>query len=431
MNILDILDKKRLNKHLNKREINYFISNYVTGNITDYQASALCMAICINGLDEDETMNFCDAMINSGDKIDLSFTKKINVDKHSSGGVSDTTSLPIVPILACAGLCCLKMSGKGLGFTGGTIDKLSSFDGINLTRTSDEIKDLIKKCGCTIVAQTNTLVPADKKLYALRDTTSTIHSIPLMACSIMSKKIASGSDVIYLDIKCGEGAFLDNYDDAKELARLMRKIGTRYNKKVATMISDMNEPLGSGIGCYLEILDAISVLKGEKSKIYDLVKYSAVNIMELSGKFTKIEAETKFNEIISSGKGYEKFKEMISSLGGDINCIKIIEQLQPTSIVKADKSGYVNAIKAKELGLLVNEMGGGRQKITDEINHSVGIKVLKHIGDKVEKGENIALIYNTNKKIKENLIQEKVCKYFTIKDTLNKTTPLVIEYEHN
>ena len=432
MNILEIIDKKRIGQKLSKDEINYFIKNYVTNEeIKDYQASALLMAICINGMDNDEIFNLCDAMLHSGDMVDLSFVNNITVDKHSSGGVSDTTSIALIPILACAGLTCVKMSGAGLGFTGGTIDKLESFNGIKLQRSQEEIRQIVQKCGCIIVSQTQNLVPADKKLYALRDATSTVQSIPLIATSIMSKKLASNNDIIFLDVKTGEGAFMENFEDAQALASLMREIGSHYCKKVATLISDMNEPLGNGVGCYLEILDAIDVSQGKPSKLFDLVKFMAINIMQLSSKYNEQTANEKFNEIIENKCGYNKFIEMISLLGGDISALNVMQTLQPTFTLSSPICGCINEIKAKELGLLVCEMGGGRQNISDKINHSVGIKVLKHIGDKVEKDEPVALIYNTNLKLTNSEIKERLENIIKISENIVPPVKLVKEYMHN
>lgn len=431
MNILEIIDKKRINQPLTKEEITYFIENYVNGNIKDYQASALLMAICINGMSEEETFNLCDAMLKSGEIVDLSYVNGITVDKHSSGGVSDTTSIALIPILACAGLCSVKMSGAGLGFTGGTTDKLASFKGIDLQINQDKIKEIIGKCGCIIVSQSQNLVPADKKLYALRDTSSTIQSIPLIATSIMSKKIASGNDIIFLDVKTGKGAFMENVEDAKALAETMIKIGSQYNKKVATLISDMNEPLGNGIGCYLEILDAIDVLNGKPSRLYDLVKFMAVKIMALSEKYSEESATKKFDEIIESGQGYQRLLSMVELLNGNIESIKTMQSLTPTTTIYAKHNGYVKSINAKELGLLVCDMGGGRKELDDKIDHSVGVKLLKHIGDKVQENEPIALIYNTNKKLSENLVCDRLESAITITTKKVEPTLLIKEYKHN
>ncbi|MGN1227411.1 MAG: thymidine phosphorylase, partial [Christensenellales bacterium] len=291
--------------------------------------------------------------------------------------------------------------------------------------------DIVNKCGCIIVSQTQNLVPADKKLYALRDATSTVESLPLIATSIMSKKIASGNDIIFLDVKCGEGSFMQSVENAKNLANIMLKIGSKYNKKVATLISNMDEPIGYGIGCNLEILDAIDVLKGKQSRLYDLVKFMAIKIMTLSQKYTEIEAHKKFEEIINNGLAYNKFLAMIEALGGDINCIKEMKKIEPTSKVLAKNSGYISKIKAKELGLLVCQMGGGRENLEDGIDYTVGIKILKHIGDKVEKDEPIALIFNTNKKLEEQYIANQINEYISIDKDKVESTKLFIDYKHN
>ena len=436
MNIIEIIEKKKNKKTLSKKEICYFVNGYVSGEIKDYQASSLLMAICINGMNEKETFALCDAMINSGEKLDLSFIKGIKVDKHSSGGVSDTTSISLIPILSCAGLICAKMSGNGLGFTGGTIDKLESFSGINLERNEQEVKDIINKCGCLIIKQSKELVPADKKLYALRDISGTIDSIPLIATSIMSKKIASGNDIIFLDVKVDDGAFMKNLKDAKKLANLMVKIGTHYKKKVAVVISQMDEPLGNGIGCYYEILDSVDILKGTYDKngmLYKLIKFMATNIMKLSGKYNEKDAENKFNEVIESGMAYNKFTEMIQLLGGNINDISKMNDClsHPSQIFTAQNKCYIKDIKCRKLGYLVNEMGGGRNTIEDTVCHSVGIKLHKHIGDKVDVGETIAEIFNTNKKLSDDEIYARLKDCIVLTDKPTEKTKLIKYFTTN
>lgn len=432
MDILHIIDKKRTKQELTKEEIEYFITNYTTtGIVKDYQASALLMAICINGMTEQEVFYLCDAMLHSGDIVDLSYVNGITFDKHSSGGVSDTTSIALIPILACANLASVKMSGAGLGFTGGTIDKLCSFEGIKLQQSKESIKNIVNKCKCVIISQTDNLTPADKKLYALRDITSTVQSMPLMATSIMSKKIAANNDIIFLDVKTGESAFMEKLEDAKQLASLMLKIGTYYNKKVATVITDMNEPLGNGIGCYLEILDTIDVLQGKQNRLSTLIKFMAVKIMVISNLYDESSANAMYDDIIASGKGLKKLEEMVTLLGGDFNTIKQMRDLKPTSIIKADNDGYFAEILAKEFGYLVCDMGGGRKELTDVINHSVGVKVMKHIGDKVKKGEVLFEIYNTNNKLSDKEIQDRIKQNYKLSPNHVEPTLLIKEYNFN
>ncbi len=422
MDILEILDKKRTNQKLTKEEINYFVDGYVKGSIADYQASAMTMAICINGLKDEETIYLTDAMIRSGDIMDLSKIKGIKVDKHSTGGVSDTTSIALVPLLACEGLKVAKMSGRGLGHTGGTLDKLEVFTGIKLEQPQDKIIDIVNQVGCVILSQTANLVPADKKLYALRDVTSTVQSIPLIASSVMSKKIASNNDVIVLDIKVGEGAFMKTLEDARHLASLCITIGKAYNKKVSAVITDMNTPLGKSVGCELETNDAINLLKGQKSNLSDIVFVLFKQILKLANINCDYQAE--FDRLIQSGEGLQKLKEMVVALNGSTDFFD--KELKPAYVYRAKNDGYIYDIKPKELGILVNNLGGGRKNIQDTIDLSVGIRLIKQKGDKVTKGEIIAELYSIQEKDLNNTYKE-LDNIILLSDTKPTLAPLILD----
>lgn len=427
MDMLSILDKKRTKQELSDEEIRYFVEGYTNNTIPDYQASALLMAICINGLNKRETLTLTDAMLHSGDVVDLSAINGIKVDKHSSGGVSDTTSIALVPILASLGLKVAKMSGPGLGFTGGTTDKLTVFKNINLRLSKEEIIDTVNKVGGVIVAQSQGLVPADKKLYALRDITSTVQSIPLIASSIMSKKIAAGNDVILLDVKTGEGAFMEKEEDAIALAKEMIDIGKGYGKKISAVISDMNQPLGDSVGCRLEVEDAVNVLQGKQGRLYDMVKFLATHILESALDIDLEEAEKRFNEAISSGNAYNKLKEIVLALHGEIDILDKFNDYKPTFVIKAPNAGMITNIAAKELGLLVCDMGGGRKELTDVIDLDVGIRLKVKVGSEVNKDDVLCEVYN-NDKLSAEFLTEKINEYITISNPQKVDTSLVKAY---
>ena len=421
MDILQIIDKKRNGLPLSEAEINYFIKGYVNEDIQDYQASALLMAICINGMSDKEAIWLTDAMIESGDTLDLKSISGIKVDKHSTGGVSDTTSICLVPLLVCKGLKVAKMSGRGLGFTGGTLDKLSVFDGIKLDKSADEICEIVERVGGVIVSQTGNLVPADKKLYALRDATSTIQSIPLIASSVMSKKLASGNDIIVLDIKVGEGAFMKTHEDARHLARLCIEIGKAHGKKVSAVLSDMSIPLGHSVGCTLETTEAIGVLKGEKGRLTDLVFVLYSEILKHAGLRTDRES---FDKFIASGEPLQKLKEIISSLGGSTEFFD--KALIPNATFKAQKEGYITGITPSALGLLVNDLGGGRKNTTDAINTKVGIKLLVDVGDYVTNDTVLAQGYDI-KSEDMDFVQTELNRIINISTQKVNEPPLVVE----
>ena len=395
MDIKEIIDKKSKGKELTKEEIDYFVDGYTNGLVADYQASALLMAIKILGMTEKETFYLTNAMLNSGEIMDLSDLGFI-VDKHSTGGISDTTSIALVPICAACGVKMLKLSGRGLGFTGGTIDKLEAFDGFKVDISMDDAKKLVKENGCCIISASSDLAPADKKLYVLRDTTSTVDSIPMIASSIMSKKLASGADAIVLDVKYGKGAFMKTKKDAISLAKLMVKIGEKAGKKMDYVVDDMNEPLGYNIGNRLESYEAIELLSGKKGKLRDVTIDLASKCVSLGLDIDYDSAYKKVVEVIDNKTALEKLKQMIKSQGGSTKLFKGLH-LKPTLIIKSDKDGVLTKIDCSMLGTLVGQMGATRQKITDTIDYNVGIKTFHKLGQEIKKGDVLFEIYAKDK----------------------------------
>ena len=406
--ILDIIDKKRVGKELNYKELYKVFNGYLNGDVADYQMSAFLMAICINGMTDEEVFALTKIFIDSGECLDLSEIHGIKVDKHSSGGIGDKTTLVVVPIVASLGIPVVKMSGRGLGYTGGTIDKLESIKGYRTDLTDEEIIKQVNEINAVITGQTVELVPMDKAIYALRDVTATVSSVPLMASSIMSKKIAAGADKIIIDIKTGEGALLQKKEDAKELRRLMIEIGKIYNREVKCIISDMNTPLGYAVGNSLEVLEAIDVLKGvdKESIFYDLCIKIATDMVSMGLEISSEEAEKKVEEVINNKKAYNRFLEIIKYQGGDINSIKV----SPKTIrIKSKKSGIVKDIVTLEVGKLSVELGAGRKNIDDKIDHTVGIILNKTVGDKVKKGELLMTLY-----VNKTVPKVDIDKIFTI-----------------
>ena len=342
MNIVDIINKKRLGNELSYEEINYFVMEYINKNIEDYQISSLLMAICLNGMTEEETFNLTEVMLNSGEKIDLSSLPGIKVDKHSTGGVGDKTTLILLPLIASCGVIAPKMSGRGLGFTGGTIDKLESIPGFKTNLTEEEFINTVKKVGCSIVSQTGNLVPADKKLYALRDVTGTVESLPLIASSIMSKKLASGADKIVIDLKVGNGALMKNLNDAKKLASIMVDIGKKYNKETVCLLTDMNQPLGNAIGNALEVQEAIDVLSNKGPKdIRSLIIVLGTIMTSMGLNISFEEANKLVLENLENGKALEKLKEMVKEQKGDLDKLEVSDTVIS---VKSKKTGFIKAI---------------------------------------------------------------------------------------
>ena len=406
MNILYIIAKKRDKKELTKDEIEYFVKGYTDGSITDYQAAALVMAIYINGMNERETTDLTLFMAHSGDVLDLSSLGEV-VDKHSTGGVGDKITLILMPIVASLGIPVAKMSGRGLGFTGGTVDKLESIPGYNTNVPVDEFIQNVKKIGISLIGQTLNLAPADKKLYALRDTISCTESIPLIASSIMSKKIASGANKIVIDVTCGSGAFMKNIESAKELARVMTKIGELAHKETKCIITDMNQPVGYAVGNTLEVIEAIDVLKGKilPEDIKHIITELGANMLILADKASSIEeGKTKILENLKNGKGYEKFIELVQNQGGDISYIENTDKFAKAKYILpiiAEKSGVVEELDAYKIGKLSVFLGAGRMKKEDNIQKEVGFIFHKKVGDKVEKGEVLGYVH-ANEKDKAN-----------------------------
>ena len=395
MRMYDIINKKKNKLELSKEEIFFFIKGVTDRSIPDYQTTALLMAILLNGMTDNETFYLTDAMIQSGDTIDLSQINGITCDKHSTGGVGDSTSFVVIPVLSALGLKSAKMSGRALGHTGGTLDKLESI-GVNVELSNDEFFNQVNKIGLSIIGQTVNLCPADKILYSLRDVTATVDSIPLIASSIMSKKIAGGSDIIVLDVKCGSGAFMKNINDATLLAEKMVSIGKAFNKKISAIITDMNEPLDNYIGNSLEIIGAVNVLMGEKNDLYKVSKSLIYEIIKLSGIFNKENIDNIIDEVIENGSALEKFKQMITMQGGDINFIedksKLINTTYKFNII-AKENGYVNSIDTEKIGNILCSLGAGREKASDKIDHFVGIKLDCKIGDKITVNDVIGTLY--------------------------------------
>ena len=390
--IVDIINKKRLGKELSFKELDYFFNGYLNGDVKDYQMSALLMAICINGMKDEEIYALTKIFIDSGDILDLSFIDGVKVDKHSTGGVGDKTTLIIAPIVASLGIPVIKMSGRGLGYTGGTIDKLESIPGFNIALSDEEIMKQASDIGIVLTGQTASLATMDKYIYALRDVTGTVSSIPLIATSIMSKKIASGADKIVIDIKVGKGALLQTKKDANKLSEVMKKIGSFYHREVKTIISDMNTPLGHCIGNALEVSEAIDLLKGKikSGNLYTLCTELAGEMISLAKGISKWDAVEAARASLEDGSAYKKFMELVSYQGGDIDKLEISKN---TKKIRAKKSGVLESINALELAKLSLELGAGRKSKEDKIDYSVGIKLNKNVGDIITKGQVLATIY--------------------------------------
>ena len=406
LNIQEIIAKKRDKKKLTEEEIKFFLEEYTKGNIADYQASALVMAIYINGMDEEETTNLALNMAKSGDILDLSDLGNV-VDKHSTGGVGDKVTLILAPIIASLGVPVAKMSGRGLGYTGGTIDKLEAIPGYNVNLSEDKFKENVKKIGISLIGQTLNLTPADKKIYALRDATSTTESIPLIASSIMSKKIAAGANKIVLDVTYGSGAFMKTKEKAQKLAEAMIKIGKLAKRETVAVLTPMEQPLGRNVGNTLEVIEAVEALKGNiQEDVKEVVLELGSNMIKLAGKGENLE-ENKFRMMqnIENGKALEKFKELVKNQGGDTSYIEDTNKFKKAKYiipVRLEKEGIVKELKAEEIGKLSVFLGAGRIKKEDKIETEAGIVLNKKVGDKVEKDDIVAYIHaNDEDKAKE------------------------------
>ena len=408
MRMIDIIQKKRDGKSLTKEEIEFFVNGYTHGEVPDYQASSLAMAIFFQDMNDEERAALTMSMVNSGEKIDLSDINGIKVDKHSTGGVGDTTTLVLAPLVAAVGVPVAKMSGRGLGHTGGTIDKLESVKGFNVEISEKDFIKLVNDNQVAVIGQSGNLTPADKKLYALRDVTGTVNSIPLIASSIMSKKIAAGADAIVLDVKTGSGAFMKTLDDAEALAHAMVRIGNNVGRNTMAIISDMSQPLGNAIGNALELKEAIATLKGNGPKdLTELVLTLGSQMVVLAEQATSLdEARQMLIDAIKTGKALNKFKTFLSNQGGDDSIVDSPEKLPSAKYqveFKAKKDGYITEIIANEIGVASMMLGAGRQTKEDVIDLGVGIVLNKKVGEHVEKGENILTIHTNTKEIDDIL----------------------------
>ncbi|MCE0455428.1 pyrimidine-nucleoside phosphorylase [Staphylococcus haemolyticus] len=404
MRMVDIIEKKRDGKSLSKEEIEFFIKGYTNGDIPDYQASSLAMAIFFQDMNDEERAALTMAMVNSGDVIDLSKINGIKVDKHSTGGVGDTTTLVLAPLVAAVGVPVAKMSGRGLGHTGGTIDKLESIKGFHVEISEEDFIKLVNENQVAVIGQSGNLTPADKKLYALRDVTGTVNSIPLIASSIMSKKIAAGADAIVLDVKTGNGAFMKTLEDAEALAHAMVSIGNNVGRNTMAIISDMSQPLGRAIGNALELKEAIDTLNGKGPEdLTELVLTLGSQMVVLANRAKTLEeARQLLNEAIENGSALEKFKTFLENQGGDASVVDAPELL-PTATYqieyKAQSSGVVSELIANEIGVASMMLGAGRQTKEDEIDLSVGIVLNKKVGDVVKEGESLLTIHSNRENV--------------------------------
>lgn len=420
MNILEIIAKKRDAKELSKEEIEYFIKGYTNGEIQDYQASALVMAIYINGMNDREITDLTLAMAYSGEVLDLSCFGENVVDKHSTGGVGDKVSIVLLPIISAMGIPVAKMSGRGLGFTGGTVDKMESIPGYQTNVGIDEFISNVKKIGISMIGQTMNLAPADKKIYALRDTISCVENIPLIASSIMSKKIASGANKIVIDVTVGKGAFMKTKEDAQKLAEQMIRIGNLAGREVRCVLTPMDEPLGYAVGNSLEVIEAINFLKGDMPKdLKEVVFELGANMLQLAGKGDNIEEnKLKMLETIENGSAYNKLVEMVQNQGGDVSYLEDTTKFEKSKYISAvvtEKIGKVQEINAEEIGKLACYLGAGRIKKEDKIDANVGIILNKKVGDEVLEGDFLAYIC-ANDEIKLRYAEDKLLEIYKIKN---------------
>lgn len=405
----EIIKKKRDNIALNKEEIDFFINELVAGKIHDYQVSALLMAMVINDLNAEETALLTDAMMKSGELIDLSKVEGIKVDKHSTGGVGDTTSLILAPMVASCGVKVAKMSGRGLGHTGGTIDKLESISGFKVSLSMSEFIEALNKYNLAIISQSDDISPADKKIYAIRDVTATVEHAGLIAASIMSKKLALGSDAIVLDIKTGSGAFMKTEKEAEKLAKEMIDIASKLGKKVSAFITNMSEPLGFAVGNKLEVIEALMVLKNEGPvDLKELCIELGTEMVFLGKKdITISEARDEIIRNLENGKAFDKFKDLVLSQGGNLKSVDELLNYEPkcnSHEISASSSGYLNEIKTEQVGKLALLLGAGRQSLEDEIDKEAGVLLRKKVGEKIEKGETLAILYSSDKSKIDNAI---------------------------
>ena len=423
MRMVDIISKKRDGHVLTNEEIDFVIEGYTKGDIPDYQMSALAMAIYFQDMNDQERADLTMAIVNSGDTLDLSAIEGVKVDKHSTGGVGDTTTLVLAPLVAALDIPVAKMSGRGLGHTGGTTDKLEAIAGFKTEIDKEDFIRLVNTDKVAVIGQTGNLTPADKKIYALRDVTGTVNSIPLIASSVMSKKIAAGSDAIVLDVKTGAGAFMKNIEDAEELAHAMVKIGNKVNRRTMAIISDMSQPLGNAIGNALEVKEAIDTLKGEGPEdLHELVLVLGSQMVVLANKAKTLEeARVLLEEVMKNGKASEKFKVMLRNQGGDDSVVDHPEKLPEAKFkveLPAKKSGYVSEIVADEVGVAAMLLGAGRSMKDDVIDPSVGLVLHKKVGDAVKEGESLLTIHANTESL--DAIKQRLYDNITISDKAEK-----------
>ncbi|MBD7964635.1 pyrimidine-nucleoside phosphorylase [Fictibacillus norfolkensis] len=428
MRMVDLIQKKRDGKELTKAEIDFIIQNYTNGDIPDYQMSAFAMAVYFKDMTTEERAHLTMAMVESGDQIDLSAIEGIKVDKHSTGGVGDTTTLVLAPLVAALDVPVAKMSGRGLGHTGGTIDKLEAVPGFHVEIDNQEFIDLVNKNKLAVIGQSGNLTPADKKLYGLRDVTATVNSIPLIASSIMSKKIAAGADAIVLDVKTGAGAFMKTPEEAEELANAMVKIGNAVGRNTMAVISDMSQPLGLAIGNALEIKEAIDTLNGKGPKdLEELCLTLGSHMVYLAKKADSLEqAREMLKEVIASGKALETLKVFLKAQGGDESVVDHPERMPQaahTFELAADEEGYVSEIVADEIGTAAMILGAGRATKESEIDLAVGLMLNKKVGDQVSKGDSLVTIYSNTENVEE--VKKKIRDAYTISKDAVEAPPLV------
>lgn len=427
MRMLDLIRKKKTGQELTKEEIEFFVSGYVQNAIPDYQVSALLMSIWFNGLSLNETVALTNAMVKSGEVVDLSFINDVVVDKHSTGGIGDKTSLIVLPIVASLGVPIAKMSGRGLGFTGGTIDKLESIEGFKTELSLEQFKENVRRYGLCLVGQMGNLVPADKKIYALRDVTETVDSIPLIASSIMSKKIASGADAIVLDVKVGSGAFMKDIESAEKLAQVMVKIGKEMKRNTIAILSNMDQPLGNSVGNKIEVQEVVRFLRDNiwENDLYELSVEIATYMYLLSGKIDNLDkAKEKVIEVIRNKSAYNKFTEFVNAQGGNIESIEKLDVKHQIDIV-SEQDGYVKEINSEEVGIATMMLGAGRERKEDSIDHEVGVKLHVKIGDKISKGDKLFTIYSN--KDNNDDVKTKLANSITI--TKEKVTKPPVIYK--
>ena len=432
MRMVDLIIKKRQGEALSREEIAFWIDGYVNGVIPDYQTSAMTMAILFRGMSEEEVINLTDLMEHSGDTLDLSNLKGVKVDKHSTGGVGDKTSLVLGPMVAACGATLAKLSGRGLGHTGGTLDKLESIPGLRIALSEKEFEEQVNRIGIAIAGQTQSLVPADKKMYALRDVTGTVESIPLIAASVMSKKLAAGTDAILLDVTLGNGAFMKDIDQARTLAKLMVKIGNGLNRDTRAVLSNMNEPLGLAVGNALEVKEAIAALRGEGPEDLMDLCYIAGSIMLVQAKVAKDEAEGRkmLEKVIRDGSAFTKFLEMVQAQGGDVEYILHPEKFEMAKNIVpiyAKNRGYVKSIDALEIGLSSMTLGGGRETLDDVIDMAAGIMLNKKVGDEVNEGDVLCYLHSNKNVTLINRVAKQVLEAFEISKQKVEKPKVVLE----